>query len=81
MPRAEENDHLETYQRHGISEDERVYSGCKRIYSCYDWMNVKFHRWGWLCFIIALYPIVYLFGYYSGYISHCICDYNGSSET
>ena len=78
MPRVEENDHLETYQRHGILEEERVYTGRKRICYLCGWMNGKFHRWGWLCFLTALYPIVYLFGYYFGYISHCICDYDGS---
>ena len=44
MPRVEENDHLETYQRHGILEDERAYSGYKRICSCV-WMNEFIHKW------------------------------------
>jgi len=80
MPRVEENDHLETYQRHGILEEERAYSGYKRIcYSC-GWMNGFVNKWCWITLPMALYPVVFTIGYYSGYNSHHPCGYEGSFE-
>ena len=78
MPKAEDDielySDLESGQRYGILEDERIVSGCKRICFCYgytlSWCEHRFLPY----FIIFMYPMVYLIGYYSGYISNCICD-------
>ena len=75
MPMAEGNEEfLETGQRYGLMEDERFISGVKRICFCYgytrNWCENRFLPY----FLIFMYPIVYLIGYYSGYISNCICD-------
>ena len=75
MPRAEDND-LETSQRHGLLEEERSLSGCKRICYLRGWIEGKTEKWCWLIILSILYPIVYIIGYYSGSISNCIC--NGS---
>ncbi len=78
MPRTD-NGHLETYQRHGILEEERVHSGCKRMCYSWGWMNRFIHKWCWISLPLALYPVVFAIGYYSGYNSHQPCDYEGSS--
>ena len=75
MPRVEDND-LETSQRHGLLEEERSLSGCKRICYLRGWIEGKTEKWCWLIILSILYPIVYIIGYYSGFISNCIC--NGS---
>ena len=75
MPRVEDND-LETSQRHGLLEEERSLSGCKRICYLRGWIEGKTEKWCWLIILSILYPIVYIIGYYSGSISNCIC--NGS---
>ena len=67
VPRVESNENLETYQRHGIQEEERVIAGCKRIYNLCGWIHANC----WLIGLITLYPTVYLLGYISNY---CICD-------
>ena len=93
MPKAEDNenenpssepwsysgnrDFLEYGQRHGLLEDERTVSGLKRICSCYgytrSWCEHRFLPY----LLLGMYPTIYLIGYYSGYISNCICE-NGS---
>ena len=75
MPRVEDND-LETSQRHGLLEEERSLSGCKRICYLRGWIEGKAEKWCWLIILSILYPIVYIIGYYSGSINNCI--YNGS---
>ena len=76
MPRVEDND-LETSQRHGLLEEERSLSGCKRICYLGGWIEGMAEKWfnRWFLFLISL-PIVYIIGYYSGSINNCIC--NGS---
>ena len=76
MPRVEDND-LETSQRHGLLEEERSLSGCKRICYLMRWIEEMAEKWfnRWFLFLISL-PIVYIIGYYSGSINNCIC--NGS---
>ncbi len=80
MPRIEDNEEiLETGQRYGIMEGERMVSGQKRI--CFCWGNTHAwceHRFLPYCLII-MYPIIYLLGYYSGYISNCNYDNSFSS--
>ena len=74
MPRVEEDDHLESGQRYGWMEDERSISGQKRICFCVGYTQ------GWCknrilpYFVIFMYPIVYLIGYYSGFTSNHICQ-------
>ena len=61
-------------QRHGLSEGERAISGQKRICFCVGYtQGLCKHRF-LPYFLIFMYPMVYLIGYYSGYISNCICD-------
>ena len=43
-------DFLEYGQRHGLLEEERSISGCKRIYFCYDRLCGIIHRY--IIFII-----------------------------
>ena len=77
MPKAEDNE-LENGQRYGLMEGERSISGQKRICYCLGytqgWCEHRFLPY----FLLVMYPIVFLIGYYSGYISNCICS-NGSS--
>jgi len=74
MPRAEDNEVLlESGQRHGLMEDERRMSGQKRICFCWGYTHSWCeHRFLPYCLII-MYPIVYLMGYYSGFISNNDC--------
>ena len=81
MPKAEdelEHGHeLEHGQRYGLMEDERSISGQKRI--CYCWgytLRVVDHNC-WALFVVIMYPLMYLLGYYSGFISNHTCE--GSS--
>lgn len=78
MPRAEDND-LEYGQRHGLMDDERVISGRKRICYCLGYTQGVCDKCflpyfpfvlSWLCMV----PVVYLLGYYYGYISNHHCD-------
>tara|TARA_B100001094_G_C18078069_1_gene743671 strand:+ start:270 stop:563 length:294 start_codon:yes stop_codon:yes gene_type:complete len=73
-----DDNYLESGQRYGLMEDERSISGQKRICHCYGytrgWCEHRFLPY----FLIVMYPMVYLMGYYSGLISNCICS-NGSS--
>ena len=80
MPRAEDsNDNLEEeYHRaeqiYGLSGEERQLSGCKRICFCWgytlSWCENRFLPY----FMIFMYLIIFCIGYYSGYISNCLCD-------
>ena len=86
MPKAEEdrettidiavldNDNLESGQRYGLMENERIMSGCKRICFCYgftlSWCEYKFIPY----FLILMYPIVFIMGFYSGLNSNCSCN-------
>ena len=79
MPRAEDNEEfLETGQRHGLMEDERSMSGQKRICFCWGYT----HTWCGHIFLpfclIIMYPIVYLMGFYSGYTSNCVYNSTGT---
>ena len=66
-------DFLEYGQRHGLLEDERRVSGCKRICFCYG--NDSWRASNIIIFILIIfYPIVYIIGYYSGNISNCLCE-------
>ena len=68
-----ERDFLEYGQRHGLLEVERTVSGLKRICFCYG----KTERWckAFLpCFLLTMFPTVYLLGYYSGFVSNHICE-------
>ena len=71
MRRVEDND-LETSQRHGLLEEERSLSGCKRICYLRGLIEGKTKKWCWLIILSILYPIVYIIGYYSGSINNCI---------
>ena len=87
MPKAEENDsssvepwsyhgdrdYLEYGQRHGLLETERSISGLKRICFCYGYIERKLNQC-LPCFLVCMYPIVYLLGYYSGFISNHSCE-------
>ena len=76
MPRVEDND-LETSQRHGLLDEERSISGCKRICYLIGWIEGKTEKWCWLIISLILYSIViYFIGYYFGSSRYCI--YNGS---
>ena len=95
MPRAEDNeernasteellagnrDFLEYGQRHGLLEDERRVSGCKRICFCYGRICGIIHRY--IVFIMLIcYMIIYLIGYYSGYVSNCLCEMGSNVST
>ena len=61
-------------QRHGLYDDERRISGCKRICFCRgyirSWCENRFLPY----FLIVMYPIIFLIGYYSGNISNCLCE-------
>ena len=76
MPKAEgsEQEDLESGQRYGLMEDERVVSGCKRICFCYgftlSWCEYKCIPY----FLILMYPIVFIMGFYSGLNSNCSCN-------
>ena len=75
MPKAENNeDILESGQRYGIMENERSISGQKRFCYCWgytrSWCENRFLPW----FLVLMYPIVYLMGFYSGFISNCVCN-------
>ena len=66
------SDFLEYGQRHGLLEEERRVSGCKRICFCYGRLCGIIHRY--IIFIMLIfYLIVYLIGYYSGLIN-CLCE-------
>ena len=80
MPRAEDsNDNLEEeYHRaeqiYGLSGEESQLSGCKRRCFCcgytLSWCEYRFLPY----FMIFMYLIIFCIGYYSGYISNCLCD-------
>mgnify|MGYP001296307695 CR=1 FL=1 len=83
MPKAEndgaeatilENDDLESGQRYGLMENERVMSGSKRICFTYgflqSWCEYKFLPY----FLLFMYPIVFIMGFYSGRNSNCLCN-------
>ena len=74
MPRAEEDDHLESGQRYGLMEDERSISGQKRICFCVGYTQGLCKNRILPYFVICMYPIVYLIGYYSGFTSNHICQ-------
>tara|TARA_B100000686_G_C15875624_1_gene518519 strand:- start:50 stop:346 length:297 start_codon:yes stop_codon:yes gene_type:complete len=61
-------------QRYGLSEEERQVSGYKRICFCWgytlSWCENRFLPY----FMIFMYLIIFCIGYYSGYISNCLCD-------
>ena len=67
-----DNDDLESGQRYGLMENERVMSGCKRICFCYgytlSWCEYKFIPY----FLLLMYPIVFIMGFYSGRNSNCL---------
>ena len=69
-----ENDDLESGQRYGLMENERVMSGCKRICFCYgytlSWCEYKCIPY----FLLFMYPIVFIMGFYSGLNSNCQCN-------
>ena len=83
MPKAEEdrettidiavldNDNLESGQRYGLMENERIMSGCKRVCFCYgytlSWCEYKCIPY----FLLLMYPIVFIMGFYSGRNSNC----------
>ena len=76
MPKAEgsgKEDH-EFGQRYGLMEDERAISGQKRICFCYgytlSWCEYKFIPY----FLLLMYPIVFIMGFYSGFNSNCQCN-------
>ena len=69
-----DRDFLEYGQRHGLLEDERIVSGGKRICFCYGYTTRVINRNFWICFLTMMYPLVYLIGFYSGYVSNCDCD-------
>ena len=73
MPKAENNDELlESGQRHGLMEDERSISGQKRFCFCYGQLCGKLERW---CPIwIMLCPIGVILGFYAGLESNCACN-------
>ena len=77
-PREPGRDLLESGQRYGLMEDERSISGQKRICYCLGYTQGWCERRFLPYFLLVMYPIVFLIGYYSGYISNCICE-NGSS--
>ena len=72
MPRVEDNEEiLETGQRYGLMEDERIVSGQKRFCFCWGYTHAWCeHRFLPFC-LIMMYPIVYLMGFYSGFTSNC----------
>ena len=74
-----ENDTLESGQRYGLMENERIMSGCKRICFCYgytlSWCEYKCIPY----FLLFMYPIVFIMGFYSGLNSNC--HYNSSNST
>ena len=88
MPKAEEpadssnepwslrgdRDFLEYGQRHGLLEDERIVSGGKRICFCYGYSTSLMYRNCWIFFLTIMYPLMFLFGFYSCYVSNCDCD-------
>ena len=88
MPRAEDNEEhvssegwaqgygfFEDGQRHGLYDDERRISGCKRI--CYCYGRIQGYCQKYIIFILMIsYMIVYIIGYYSGVITNCL--YEGS---
>ena len=75
MPKAEDNEELlESGQRHGLMEDERFISGQKRICFCYGQICGKFGRWWPVLGLTLLFPIVYIMGFYSGFQSNCVCN-------
>ena len=65
------NEDLESGQRYGLMENERIMSGCKRVCFCYgytlSWCEYKFIPY----FILFMYPIVFIMGFYSGRNSNC----------
>ena len=67
-------DSLESGQRYGLMEDERTISGQKRICFYYGYTRSWCENRCLPCFLVIMYPIIAGLGYYSGYISNCICD-------
>ena len=65
------NEDLESGQRYGLMENERVMSGCKRFCFCYgytlSWCEYKCIPY----FLLFMYPIVFIMGFYSGRNSNC----------
>ena len=74
MPRAGNNDDLESGQRHGLMENERSISGQKRICFCYGQLCGKLDSWCPIWIIPLTCPIIYVIGFYSGLESNCVCN-------
>ena len=75
MPRVEDN-YIETSQRHGLLDEERSQSGCRRICYLMGWIEGRTGKLCWFIILIIIFLyIIYITGYYSG-TSNCIC--NGS---
>ena len=77
MPKAEDNEEFLTYpetgQRHGIMDNELAASGQKRLCYCLGYTHGICDKWFIPYCIILMYPIIYLLGYYSGFISNHDC--------
>lgn len=89
MPKAEDNenenpssepwsysgnrDFLEYGQRHGLLETERTVSGLKRICNCFG-VTERYCKGCLPYFLLFMYPTIYLFGYYSGFVSNHVCE-------
>ena len=69
-----DRDFLEYGQRHGLLEDERIVSGGKRICFCYGYTLRVIDHNCWSLFLTLMYPLMFLFGFYSCYVSNCDCD-------
>ena len=85
MPKAEkhqdptsdtvlDNEGLESGQRYGLMEDERAVSGGKRICFCYGYTLSWCERRCLSIFLLFMYPIVFIMGFYSGLNSNCQCN-------
>ncbi len=75
MPKAENNDELlESRQRHGLMEDERSISGQKRVCFCYGQLCGKLERWCPIWIMLLLCPIGVILGFYAGLESNCACN-------
>ena len=66
MPRAE---------RFPIYDEEQESSkDNKKICFCRRNISPLMYRNCWIFFLTMMYPLVYLIGFYSGYVSNCDCD-------
>ena len=75
MPKAEDNEELlESGQRHGLMEGERSISGQKRICFCYGQLCGRLGGWCPIWIITISFLIVYVIGFYSGLESNCVCN-------